>query len=191
MLAYNVQESQIAGGPPWAATDRWNVEAKSDVGANFSVEETRQMLQNMLRERFALQVHREIQERPAYILMVAKGGPRLKADESGATNVRISSNSINLDRGDMGRVVQLLSSALGRPVVDRTGLNGRYDISLQWDDAPIPDGGIIGLGSGPAPDTNRQSIFSAIQDQLGLRLVSQQAPVEMIVIDKLERPSRN
>ena len=191
MLAYNVQESQIADGPSWIGTERWNVDAKSESGAAHSVDETRQMLQNLLHERFGLQVHKEIRQLPAYILNVAKNGLKLKANDTGTTNVRISSNSISLDHGEISRLTQLLSSALGKPVVDQTGLSGYYDISLQWSDAPVADGGVIGLGAHAVADPNRESIFSAIQNQLGLQLVSQHVPVEMIVIDKIERPSAN
>ena len=88
-------------------------------------------------------------------------------------------------------MTQLLSAALGRPVVDRTGLNGLYDLSLQWDDAPIPDGGVLGADVHAASGTDRGSIFSAIQEQLGLRLEPQKSPVEVIVIDRIERPSAN
>jgi uncharacterized protein (TIGR03435 family) len=88
-------------------------------------------------------------------------------------------------------MTQLLSAALGRPVVDRTGLNGLYDLSLQWDDAPIPDGGVLDADVHAASGTDRGSIFSAIQEQLGLRLEPQKSPVEVIVIDRIERPSAN
>ena len=190
MLAWNVEESQITDAPQWFATERWNVQAKSEPGT-YTPEQTQAMLQNMLHDRFALQTHRETRERPAYLLTVAKGGSKLKADDTGSTNVRVSSNSISLERGDIARLTQLLASALGRPVVDRTGLTGHYDLLLQWDDAPVPDGGVIGLGAQSIPDPNRGSIFSAIQNQLGLHLESRTAPVEMLVIDKIERPSEN
>jgi uncharacterized protein (TIGR03435 family) len=191
MLAYNVQESQIADGPSWIGTERWSVDARSEAGTTHNDEETRQMLQNLLRERFGLQAHRETRQQSAYVLRIAKDGPKLKADESGATNIRINGNSIGLERGEISRLTQLLSSALGKPVVDQTGLTGRYDVSLQWSDAPVADGGVIGLDAHATADPNRESIFSAIQNQLGLQLVSQHAPVELIVIDKIERPSAN
>jgi len=88
-------------------------------------------------------------------------------------------------------MTQLLSAALGRPVIDRTGLSGLYDLSLQWDDAPVPEGGVLGLDAPAAPGKDRGSIFTAIQDQLGLRLDPQKAPVEVIVVDRIERPSDN
>jgi uncharacterized protein (TIGR03435 family) len=191
MLAYNVQESQIADGPAWIGTERWTVEAKSAPGATHNDEETQQMLQNLLHDRFGLQAHRETREQSAYVLKIAKDGPKMKADETGTTNVRINGNSIGLERGEISRLTQLLSSALGKPVVDQTGLTGHYDVSLQWSDAPVADGGVIGLDAHATADPNRESIFSAIQNQLGLQLISQRAPVEMLVIDKIERPSAN
>ncbi|HVY94827.1 MAG TPA: TIGR03435 family protein [Bryobacteraceae bacterium] len=151
MLAYNVQESQITGGPSWFATDRWNIDAKSEAGAPHNTDETRQMLQNVLHDRFRLQMHHETRDLPSYVLKIAKNGPKLKADDTGATNVRISSNSIGLERGEISRLVQLLSSALGKPVVDQTGLTGHYDVMLQWNDAPVADGGVIGLSTQSNP----------------------------------------
>jgi uncharacterized protein (TIGR03435 family) len=191
MLAYDVQESQIAGGDSWIGTDKWDIEARSEEAGNHTTGETRSMLQNMLADRFALGVHRETEPRPAYVLTLAKGGSKLKVSEQGVTNIRVSGNSISLDHGELSRMTQLLSSALGRPVVDQTGLAGLYDMHLQWDDAPIPNGGVIGLDAPAAPDTNHGSIFTAIEQQLGLRLVSKRVPVEMIVIDRIQPPSAN
>jgi uncharacterized protein (TIGR03435 family) len=192
MLAYDVQESQITGGESWFGTEKWDIEAKSDDGGKHNLEETRRMLQNLLEERFALRVHRETRERPAYVLTAAKGGPKLKVPEhTGSTNIRVTGNSISVERGDLSRMIQLLSSALGMPVVDRTGLSGLYDIQLQWDEAPIPSGGVIGLDAPAAPDTDHGSIFTAIEQTLGLRLVSERAPVEIIVIDHIKKASQN
>jgi uncharacterized protein (TIGR03435 family) len=195
MLAYDVQESQIAGGPNWLTTDKWNITAKSNDGLPHSVEETRAMLQNMLAERFGLRVHRETELRPAYVLTVAKSGPKFKArsingpKDDRSTNVRVTSHSISLESGELARMTQLLSAALGRPVVDRTGLNGIYDLSLEWDDAPMREGGVPGLDAPTAPGNEHGSIFTAIQDQLGLRLEPERVPVEVIVVDRMEMPS--
>jgi hypothetical protein len=165
MLAYDVQESQITGGESWLGTEKWDIEAKSDDGSK---------------------------EHPAYVLTIAKGGPKLKvAERSGSTNIRVTGNSISLEQGELSRMTQLLSGALGRPVVDRTGLSGLYDIQLQWDEAPIPSGGVIGLAAPAAPDTDHGSIFTAVEQQLGLRLVSKRAPVEMVVIDQVKPASEN
>jgi uncharacterized protein (TIGR03435 family) len=80
---------------------------------------------------------------------------------------------------------------LGRPVVDRTGLAGTYDFSLQWDDAPVKEGGVPGLDVPGTPGVDHGSIFTAIQDQLGLRLEPERAPIEVIVVDRIDRPSPN
>lgn len=192
MLAYDVQESQISGGPSWVTTDKWDIVAKRDDGLQHSVEETRSMLQDMLEERFTLRVHRETERRSAYVLTVTKSGPKFAARaQTGGTNLRITSNSINLESGELAQMTQLLSTAVGRPVIDRTGLGGLYDLSLQWDDAPIREGGVPGLEAAATPGNDHGSIFTAIQDQLGLRLEPQRAPVEVIVIDRIERPSQN
>ena len=191
MLAYDIQESQIVGEPPWLAAEKWDIEAKTDDGVQHTPEETRRMVQSLLRDRFALRAHRETQQRPAYVLTVTKGGPKFKPSERRSTNYRIGGGSISLERGELARFVQFLSSALGQPVVDRTGLGGLYDLSLRWDDAPIPEGGLLGADVRAAPGNSYGSIFTAIQDQLGLRLEHQQAPVDVLVIDRMERPSEN
>ncbi|HUI81395.1 MAG TPA: TIGR03435 family protein [Bryobacteraceae bacterium] len=192
MLAYDVQETQLTGGPSWFATEKWDIEARSDDRIQHSAEETRRMLQSMLTERFALRIHRETEQRPVYGLTVAKGGPKFQArEQDGVTNVHITGNSIRMEAGELARMAQVLATALGRPVIDRTALSGRYDLSLQWDDAPIREGGVPGLDVPAAPGNDHGSIFSAIQDQLGLRLEAQQAPVEVIIVDRMERPSPN
>lgn len=191
MLAYDVQESQIVGGPAWLADEKWDIQAKTDDGVQHTPEETRRMVQSLLRDRFALRAHREIQQRPAYVLTVTKTGPKFRPSERQSTNYRIAGGSIGLERGDLARFVQFLSSAVGQPVVDHTGFGGLYDLSLRWDDAPIPEGGLLGTDVRAAPGTSYGSIFTAIQDQLGLRLEHQQAPVEVLVVAGIERPSQN
>lgn len=174
VLAYDVQDSQITGGPDWLATEKWDVEARSDDRVEHTVEETRRMLQTLLEERFRLRIHRETEQRPAYVLTVTKNGPKFKTRDDGPTNFRITGNSINVERGDLARMTQILSTALGRPVIDRTGLNGLYDLSLQWDDAPIREGGLLGLEVPTAPGNDRGSIFTAIQDKLDATVVDAQ-----------------
>jgi uncharacterized protein (TIGR03435 family) len=193
MLAYDVQESQIVGGESWVGSEKWDVLAKSDDGGRHGNAETRRMLQNMLADRFGLRAHRETQERPAYVLTVARGGVKFKdSGKDGPMNLRVSSHSISLERGELSRMTQVLSGALGRPVVDRTGMAGRYDFDLQWDDAPVQGGSGIGLDVDAAPPGEEHgSIFTAIQRQLGLRLVSENVPVEVLKIDAIRRPSEN
>jgi uncharacterized protein (TIGR03435 family) len=191
MLAYDVQESRIVGGPPWLATAKWNIEAKTDDERRTSTADTQRMLQNLLVERFSLRVHRETAELPVYALAIARSGPKFKVSERERTNVRVTGKSIDIDRGNIAALTQVLASALGRPVVDRTGLTEFYDLSVEWDDAPVPDGGVFGTRGAPPPAYERGSVFTALQEQLGLRLEPVRAPVEVIVIDRLETPSVN
>ena len=195
MLAYDVQESQLAGGPSWFATEKWDIQAKSE-NDQHDVNETRLMLQQLLADRFGLRLHRSTEQRPVYVLTVNKGGPKFKASEATRTDLQASRNSISLRGGTIDRLTAVLATALGRPVVDRTGLVGSYDISVQWDEAPVRDGGFPGTADSPStPATSvgddRGSIFTAISDQLGLRLEAQRAPVDVIVIDDIKRPSAN
>lgn len=180
MLAWDLQDSQIAGGPAWFATDRFSVEANSDDSQSHNPAETREMLQNLLADRFALHTHREMREGSAYVLTVAKNGSKLKQTQTQSTNVRLGANSIQLEGAPLLRLTQLLSGILERPVIDRTGLGGAYDASLLWSDT-LPK----------TADPDQVSIFTAIQDQLGLSLVSQKAPIDTLVIDSISQPSAN
>ena len=192
MIAYGVQESQIAGGPSWFASEKWDIEAKCE-DVRHSADETSQMLRNLLEERFSLRVHRDTEQRPVYVLTVAKGGPKFKPSEKNTTNIRPTANSFSVQRGNISVVTGLLATSLGRPVLDRTGLTGLYDFFVQWDDAPVRQGGVPGTAPPPddSPGSDRGSIFTAVQDQLGLRLELQRAPVEVIVVDGMDRPSAN
>jgi uncharacterized protein (TIGR03435 family) len=189
MLAYDVQESRIVGGPPWIGTAKWNIEARTEVGGRFSAPDTQRMLQNLLVERFGLRVHRDTAQLPVYALTMAKSGPKFKASERERTNIRVTGKSINIERGNIAALTQVLASALGRPVIDQTGLTEFYDLSVEWDDAPIADGGVFGTATTPAPPYERGSVFTALQEQLGLRLESVRAPVEVIVLEHIATPS--
>jgi uncharacterized protein (TIGR03435 family) len=194
MLAYDVQDTQIVGGPIWFASEKWNIQAKSD-NDQHSVDETRLMLQHLLEERFALRLHRSTAQLRVYVLTVGKGGPKFKASERSATNLQIGPNSISIQAGTIDRLTGVLATALGRPVLDHTGLTGAYDLSVQWDDAPVREGGLPGIADSQAARApsggERGSIFTAVPDQLGLRLEAQRAAVEVLVIDHVERSSEN
>jgi len=196
MLAYDVQESQIVGGPSWFGTEKWDIQAKSE-NDQHNVTETRVMLQHLLADRFGLRLHRSTEQRPVYVLTINKGGPKFKASEATTTNLQVGRNSIFLQGGTIDRLTAVLATALGRPVVDRTGLAGNYDLTVQWDEAPVRDGGLPGSSdpqareAAPPAGNERGSIFTAIPDQLGLRLDAQRAPVDVLVIDDIRRPSAN
>lgn len=194
MVAYGVQESQIAGGPGWFAAEKWDVDAKCDDDSH-SADETKLMLQHLLKERFSLTFHREAQQRPVYIVTVAKGGSKFKPSEKNVTNIRSGAHSISIERGSIASMTGVLGTALGRPVVDHTGLTGLYDLFVVWDDAPVRDGGLPGtkgLDAEQSPAGGEHgSIFTAIQEQLGLRLAASRAAVEVVVVDGLQRPGAN
>jgi len=189
-MAYDVQEDQLIGGPSWFATDQWDIQAESGNPATRSAGDTRLMLQKLLENRFGLRVHRENRNRPAYVLTVGKGGPKFQADESdGPTDIHVTATSIETRGAELSKITQTLSTALGRTVVDGTGLKGRYSVSLAWDEIP-------GMGNTPGaePSLSRNehgSIFTAVEEQLGLRLEARHAEVQTIVVDRIERPSEN
>jgi uncharacterized protein (TIGR03435 family) len=182
-LAFQMQDAQIAGGPAWIDTDRYDIEAKSGSPERITREQLVPLMQNLLVERFRLKFHRETRELTVGALSVAKGGPKLKAKAEG------EGIGMNTDRGPRswraiatGTSMELLASylgnRLGRIVVDQTGLTGSYDFTLEW----APD---------DAPDSPAPSLVTALREQLGLRLEPQKAPVEILVIDSIARPSGN
>jgi uncharacterized protein (TIGR03435 family) len=172
-----------------------------------------QSVQSLLADRFKLKVSRETKELPVYALVVAKSGPKLQEAKPGDTYpngikgpdgiarpgmMRAGRGQLAGQAIPMGSLIMMLSQQLARPVLDQTGLKGKYDIALQWspDQSPAgmvqgPDSGKLGPENVPPPDTSGPSLFTAIQEQLGLKLESTKGPVEVIVIDHIERPSEN
>ena len=198
-MAYDLRTFQILGGPAWLDTDRYDISAKNDaalkdLGKEQRGAEMRRRLQTLLADRFQLKVHRETREWPEYTLVMAKGGVRLKEPDAGLGN-GISMDRCGTMKGTrttMSNLAMVLSRQLERPVLDKTGLNGLYDFEMNY----MPDSG---CGS-RQPDggttnnetlTDRPSIFTAIQEQLGLKLESVKGPVEVIVIDRVEKPEPN
>jgi bla regulator protein blaR1 len=243
-IAYGVEENQVVGAPGWLNSDHYDVEAKMDTETADAVHKMseedaraarRQMLQALLADRMKLVIHRESRELPLYELVVAKNGSKLQEAKPGDTYPNGLKGPDGVAHGGMMRVgrgdltaqglaisglARLLTMQLGRTVVDKTGLTGKYDFTLHW----TPDeseGGMLrgpgGPGAGPggapgaapapggaavaspgassstdnsSPDSG-PTIFTAIQEQLGLKLDSSKGPVEVIVIDHVERPSEN
>lgn len=176
--AYKVPESQITG-PEWLATERFDISAKIPAGERDQVP---QMLQTLLSTRFKMSVHHDTKELPVFDLTIANNGPKLKKIES-ASGITSNSNRTrwHLDaKVTMPALAEFLAERVGRPVLDRTGLSGPFEITLDWaiDDAPAADG----VDPGP-------SLFTALQEQLGLKLDSTKGPVETIVVDRADRVS--
>ena len=202
--AYHVREDQVTGGPKWLDSTRYDVVAKIPVGAED--EDYRAMLQTLLADRFQLSLHRETRMRPAYQLMVAKGGVKIKdASASGAPDAGrggAKAKGAKLDKGkisatqiSMAQLAGILSNALGGPVQDQTGISGLFDVELRWTpderDAVIVKPGAQPQESKPPSDPSGPSLFAALAEQLGLRLEVHPAPVEILVIERAHFPSGN
>jgi bla regulator protein blaR1 len=219
-VAYGMEDNQISGAPGWVSSEKYVVEAKMDQDTADKVkklgeaekEPARQhMLQTLLADRFKLTVHRETKELPIYSLVVAKGGSKLQEAKPGDTYPNgikgldgrpapVGAHLMRMGRGEltaqslgMEEIAHLLTQQTGRTVVDNTGLKGNYDFTLHW----TPDQSTPALnapGGGPDSTTSSESgpsIFTAIQEQLGLKLESEKGPVEILVIDHVEKPSEN
>jgi uncharacterized protein (TIGR03435 family) len=191
--AYDLNEDSIVGIPSQLDSKRFDIKAKIsapdlDVLKKLSEKQGRLMILPLLTERFQLKTHMETRTGPVYELVVAKGGPKLKPSADQASQDCFfgtstgKSSKINAKCLPMASLAKVLSGQLHRPVVDKTALTGNYDLTLQWtpDDAPAsadPD---------PAP-----SIYTAVQEQLGLKLQPAKAPVEVLVVDHAAMPSEN
>jgi uncharacterized protein (TIGR03435 family) len=199
-FAYDIRDPQLTGGPAWMATDRYDVTAKTAANERpapldraptndeivASDNRTRERTRSMLAERFGLVVHRETREQVVYLLTIAKGGSKLKENATADRHETTRGRGRNEGHAaTIAMLAELLSSATGRPVVDKTGLAANYDWLLEWSpDSGIGDPDTAPTGTGP-------TIFTALQEQLGLRLESGKAPIEMLVVDHLDRPSPN
>jgi len=190
LMAYDVERFQVSGGPNWIDSDRFDIvaTASSDTDLN----ETRQRLQTLLRDRFQLTVHTETKEGSVYALAPAKGGAKLRASVEGFEGISARPGTWVAERAEIGALVHMLSGYLARPVNDETGLKATYAFKLEW----TPDMGGVNPekaeAAGAAPvDPTGPSIFSALQEQLGLKLESRKGPIENIIIDRAERPLPN
>ncbi len=192
--AYGVADPRMSGGPGWLSTDRFTVEAKAAAPLPPWPDSNKQlslMLQSLLEGRFKLLVHWKTRKAPVYELVVAREGPRVKtanADERPAFEVtrgRIWSRAVPLEY-----LAGNLAYLLGRPVIDKTGLSAKYDYTVNY--TPDPGQATVGApapSDGPPPDG--PSIFTALREQLGLRLESTKGPVQVLVIDRAEKPEAN
>jgi uncharacterized protein (TIGR03435 family) len=197
--AYGVRDFQIVGGPPWLGSERYDITAKPESSA--TDDQVKVMIQALLADRFKLIFHRETKELPTYALVVAKGGPKLKESEvAGGSGQGRGGQMRMMGRGHfdaqgvpISNLATQLSNALGRSVIDKTGLHGNYDYKLEWTPDEAQGGPMKGPGgeSAAPADNPGASIFTALQDQLGLKLESTKGPVEILVIEKAEKASEN
>lgn len=180
-LAFQLQNAQITGAPAWVEHDRYDIEAKTGGPQRIAPGEVSGLIQALLLDRFQLKFHRETREIAAYALIPAKGGAKLKraaASEpssanatSARTNVQLVATATTLDQ-----LAGYVANRLGKILVDKTGLPGGYDFTLTWSNEA---------------DGADSSLVTALTEQLGLKLIPQKLPVEVLIIDRIERPSPN
>jgi uncharacterized protein (TIGR03435 family) len=191
--AFGVRDYQVLNAPEWTRSERWTLEIRTTVPTNY--QQKFQLLQPLLADRFQLKYHPETRTMPAYSLVIARGGPKLRpANEESPGGFSYNGNQVAGKKYDIRMLAPYLAGGvLNMPVADKTGLTGSYDIDLKWTPDPThPDfGDVHNPADLPAPDPNRPEIFTAIKEQLGLELKAEKGPVEVIVIDHIERPSPN
>jgi uncharacterized protein (TIGR03435 family) len=196
-FAYGLQSKQIVGAPDWMQSDKWDLDAQPDGEGQPNDKQWKAMLQKLIADRFKLTSHRDQKELSVYALVVGKNGSKLtksEGDPNGLPGLFFRGlGNLPARNATMADFAGLLQGAvLDRPVVDRTGLTGRFDFVLKWtpDETQFTSFGIkIPPPSDPA--SAPPGLFTAIQEQLGLKLDSTKAPVEVLMIDHVEKPSEN
>jgi uncharacterized protein (TIGR03435 family) len=196
-FAYELHPRQITGGPDWAAKEKYDITGQPEAQGTPSMVQLRAMVRQLLTDRFKLAFHRDKQELSVYAIVLGPNGHKLTKNDTnpnGLPGLLFRGLGVlpasNATIADLAGVMQ--TAVLDRPVVDRTGLPGRYDFTLRW----TPDESqFAGLGVQVPPPSNDPNappgLFTAIQEQLGLKLDATRAPVEVVVIDRVEKPSEN
>jgi len=193
--AYDLNPKTISGGPDWIGSEHYDIVAVTPGEVRPTRNEQMWMLRGLLAERFKLAFHREAKEFSIYALEIAKSGPKLKASADGPDAPPVVGPGVvypqkivlpgrNASMSDFVAVMQ--RAILDRPVVDRTGLTGRYDFDLEWAPDESQFGGEVPVAPADAPSP---PLFMAVQEQLGLRLESTRGPVDVLVIDHAEQPT--
>jgi uncharacterized protein (TIGR03435 family) len=198
-FSYDVQAKQIIGLPPWADTDKYDIDAEPDGEGAPSGKQWKAMLQKLVTERFKLTFHQDKRELSVYVLSVAKGGPKLTKSEGDPNGLpglffRGKLGDLGVRNANMGDFTGLMQQAvLDRPVLDQTEITGRYDFTLVW---TPDDSQFAGMGAKipPAPADDGKAppnLYTAIQEQIGLKLDATKAPADVMVVDHVEKPSEN
>jgi uncharacterized protein (TIGR03435 family) len=196
-FGFGVQSKQIVGAPDWLDKDRFDIHAVPDVDGAPNVEQLRVMIQKLLKERFKLTYHHDKREMSAFVLTVGKSGSKLTPTQLSGPLPGLfmrpgkTGPSLVVSNGTMGNFTGFLQAVvLDRPVVDQTGLTGKYDLSItftpddsQFNGRPFPK---VADDIEPAP-----SLFDAIQQQVGLKLTPEKTQVDVIAIDHVEKYSAN
>lgn len=204
LFAYDLREFQLTGANGWMNSERYTILAKGVMGQGpadyrrMNDQQRKAMnalirkrMQALLAERFHLAVHKETKELPIYALVIAKGGIRMQpnlAPDGSPQGMSMGRAMFKGQRAAMDGLANGLSGLTGRPIHDETGLTGFYDFKMEWTPETAPP--IPGEEQRTA-DSTGPTLFTALQEQLGLKLESRKGPVEIVVIDRVERPSEN
>jgi uncharacterized protein (TIGR03435 family) len=188
VFAYQLHKDQIVGGPAWISTDRYDIEGVPDTPGDPDLSQIQEMVRTLLADRFRLTFHHEQREMTYYAIVLAKGGSKLAKSAASDDNMphqslggnarQKNAKFTNNQMSDFALCMQLIAD---RPVVDETGLKGRFDFTLRWQPNDTPSADV----DAPPP------LFTAMEEQLGLKLQPKRGPVDAFVIDKVARPSAN
>jgi uncharacterized protein (TIGR03435 family) len=194
-FAYDVHAHQIIGTPPWSTAEKYDVTAKAEGDGQPTQEQLKVMLRKLVAERFQLTFHKEQRGLPVYILSVARGGEKISRNDAknettgiifrGPGSVLL--NNVSMD--DFCRMLQ--TAALDRPVVNQTGLSGEFDFSLVWTPEQLLNGAPNPNALTPGGGADVPDVYTATQQQLGLKLDGTKLRIEVVVVDKVEKPSEN
>jgi uncharacterized protein (TIGR03435 family) len=198
-FAYGLHARQVTGGPAWMESEKYDITAEPDIEGQPSDRQLKMMIQKLLADRFKLTFHHEKKELSAYTIVTAKSGPKLtksEADPNGLPGLGFRGlgqfAARNATIADFAGLMQTV--VLDRPVVDQTGITGRYDFTLTWTPDESQFGGRGARGPAPAVADDAAAppdLFTAIVQQLGLKLDGVKTPVDVLVIDHVEKPSEN
>jgi len=190
---YGLRDYQVIGAPNWLNVDKWDITARTDGPTSYV--QKREMAKTLLADRFALRFHLETKELPVYWLTATKDGPKFQPakNDDDPQSFRLDAGLLSGHKFNVASLANMLSVQLNMPVIDKIGLKGVYDLKLEW--APTPNEGNFSVRNDandpPTADLSGPTIFTAIQEQLGLRLESGKGPVEVFVIDSVSKPSEN
>jgi uncharacterized protein (TIGR03435 family) len=199
-FAYGLHPKQIIGAPDWFGTDLFDIEAKPDAEGRPSMKQMAVMAQKLLEDRFALKFHHEQRELPVYVISVASGGPKMTKTTSAPTDTPAfffrALGDLTVRNQNMNDFAQWMQNGvMDRPVVDQTGLTDRYDFQLKWTPDESQFAAFRSVGAVVPPPTDSATappgLYTAITEQLGLKMGPAKIPVDVIVIDHAEKPSAN
>ena len=191
-FAYDLRDFQVSGEPGWASAERFDINAKGE-GSDGGPEVLKKMMRGLLADRFQLKAHEETKEMSIYALVVGKGGSKMvkSAGDGLGPQIRMGRGLLSGKGMPMDMLVRQLSQNVGRTVLDKTELTGNYDIELSFS-AEAGPGGLPGSPDAVAgTGANGPTIFTAVQEQLGLKLEPAKGPVKILAVDSVSKPTEN